>query len=80
MKKKIFNKMKDYGWSLEDFDEVYDYHYDFIDKLYERNKDNDTVDFDYISHGVVWDTICFMSDFLRAINDLESELNEHESV
>lgn len=71
MKEKIFDKMIEYGWCLEDFDEVYNYHYDFIDKLYERNKDNDTIDFDYISHGVAWDTICFMSDFLRAINDLD---------
>lgn len=73
MKKKIFNKMIEYGWNLEDFDEVYNYHYNFIDEIYERNKYNDTLDVDYISDGVAWDAICFMSDFLRAINDLEEE-------
>lgn len=73
MKEKVFDKMIEYGWTLEDFEEVYNHHYNFIDRIYEKNKNNDTLDFDVISWGMAWDTVCFMSDFLRAINELDEE-------
>ena len=75
MKKKIFNKMKDYGWSLEDFDVVYNWHYSFINRLCDVNKDND-YDFNVINNDFILDMVIFISDFLRAVNDLESELSE----
>lgn len=78
MKEKIFNKMKEYGWNLEDFNEVYDTHYYNIYAWYEYICSED---YDYtmqdISKQKFSDMIDFMSDFLRAINDLESE-NEND--
>jgi len=71
MKEKIFNKMKEYGWNLEDFNEVYDTHYYNIDAWYEYISGED---YDYtmqdISKSKFESMIDFMSDFLRAINDL----------
>ena len=74
MKEKIFNKMEEYGWNLEDFNEVYNIHYYNIDNWYEYISGED---YDYtmqdISKSKFESMIDFMSDFLRAINDLESE-------
>lgn len=72
MKEKIFNKMEEYGWNLEDFNEVYDIHYNNIDSWYEyiRNEcDNYTMQ--DISKSKFEYMIIFMSDFLRAINDID---------
>ena len=77
MKEKIFNKMEEYGWNLEDFNEVYNIHYYNIDDWYEYISGED---YDYtmqdISKSKFESMIDFMSDFLRAINDLESENDE----
>lgn len=77
MKNKIFNKMKEYGWNLEDFNEVYNIHYYNIDDWYEYISGED---YDYtmqdISKSKFESMIDFMSDFLRAINDLESGNDE----
>ena len=74
MKNKIFNKMIEYGWSLEDFDNVYNQHYDFIDSCYDYMVEEE-YDFTMqdISKSRFIPMIEFMSDFLRAINDLEVE-------
>ena len=72
MKEKIFNKMEEYGWNLEDFNEVYNIHYNNIDSWYEyiRNEyDNYTMQ--DISKSKFEYMIIFMSDFLRAINDID---------
>lgn len=77
MKDKIFNKMKEYGWNLgdntsEDFNKVYDCHYDNLDKWYDYISGND---YDYtmqdISKSDFSDFVDFMSDFLRALNDID---------
>ena len=72
MKNKIFDKMIEYGWNLEDFDEVYTYHYNFIDSCYNYMIDEE-YDFTMqdISKKRFTPMIEFMSDFLRAINDLD---------
>ena len=79
MKEKIFNKMIEYGWNLEDFDEVYNYHYNDIDYWYdyicERNYD---FSMQSISKSKFESMIDFMSDFLRAINDLDKKEGEKQ--
>lgn len=72
MKEKIFNKMIEYGWNLEDFNEVYNRHYDNIDCWYEYICSEDYIfSMQDISKQKFSDMIDFMSDFLRAINDLD---------
>ena len=75
MKNKIFDKMIEYGWSLEDFDDVYNLHYNFIDGVYTYMNDCynafHAVDMNKLNENKTWDMVCFMSDFLRAINDLD---------
>lgn len=77
MKDKIFNKMKEYGWNLEDFNNVYNTHYYNIDDWYEYIIGED---YDYtmqdISKSKFESMIDFMSDFLRAINDLDMEIDK----
>ena len=77
MKDKIFEKMQEYGWNLgdntsEDFNRVYDYHYDNLDKWYNYISGED---YDYtmqdISKSEFSDFVDFMSDFLRAFNDID---------
>jgi hypothetical protein len=75
MKEKIFNKMIEYGWNLEDFNEVYDIHYYNIDDWYDYISGED---YDYtmqdISKSKFESMIDFMSDFLRALNELDKEM------
>lgn len=75
MKEKIFDKMEQYGWSLESFSNVYDIHYNTIDKWYDYIREND-YDFTMqdISKQQFSDFVDFMSDFLRAINDIDKEI------
>ena len=72
MKEKIFSKMIEYGWHLDDFNKVYNVHRDDIDYWYdyicERNYD---FSMQNISKFKFESMIDFMSDFLRAINDLD---------
>ena len=72
MKNQIFNKMEEYGWSLESFEDTYDYHYQSIDSWYEYivKEDYDFTMQD-ISKQQFTDFVDFMSDFLRAINDID---------
>lgn len=75
IKQKIFNKMIEYGWHLEDFNEVYDRHYDSIDSWYKYISGED---YDYtmqdISKSKFESMIDFMSDFLRALNEIDEEM------
>lgn len=75
MKEKIFNKMIEYGWNLEDFNKVYDTHYYNIDDWYDYISGED---YDYtmqdISKSKFESMIDFMSDFLRALNELDKEM------
>lgn len=80
MKEKIYEKMKEYGWNLgyntnEDFEEVYKTHYNFIEGCYDyiSNYDiNEPLSLSDIDTGRFEDMITFMSDFLRAINDIDN--------
>ena len=75
MKEKIFDKMIEYGWNLEDFNEVYDTHYYNIEDWYDYISGED---YDYtmqdISKSKFESMIDFMSDFLRALNELDKEM------
>ena len=78
MKQNIFNKMIEYGWNLgdntyKDFDNVFELHKKQIDNRWELLEDN---------YGVLTDSererelecLRFITDFLRAINDINSEM------
>ena len=75
MKEKIFNKMIEYGWNLEDFNEVFELHKKQIDDRWELLEEN---------YGVLTDSererelegLRFITDFLRAINDCEVDNEE----
>lgn len=75
MKEKIFEKMEQYGWNLEDFSNVYDIHYNFIQNLYdyfvETDEPNCSRDLNEIDEQRLHDMVDFMSDFVRAINDID---------
>ena len=76
MKEKIYEKMKEYGWNLgyntnQDFEEVYKIHYNFIEGCYDYLSENNNVNLNDISEISFQDMITFMSDFLRAINDID---------
>lgn len=83
MKEKIFNKMIEYGWHLgdnefKDFNEVYKIHYDFLDNLFNKFKEaNNYIEEKEIVKNIdttdLFDAVTYIGDFLRAINDLESE-------
>lgn len=83
MKEKIFDKMIKYGWNLgdnefKDFNEVYELHYNFLDSLYDKfSEANDYIEEREVLESTdstdLYNAIAFIGDFLRAINDLESE-------
>ena len=81
IKAEIYKKMIQYGWNLgdnnelEDFDRVYDIHYDFIDRTYDYISEED-YDFSMqdISKGNFEQMIDFMSDFLRALDEVDREM------
>lgn len=80
IKEKIYEKMMNYGWNLgdnelKDFDSVYDIHYDFIDRTYDYISGED-YDFSMqdISKGNFEQMIDFMSDFLRALDEVDREM------
>lgn len=86
IKEKIFNKMKEYGWNLEDntnkdFDKVYNYHYNNLDKWYDYISGED---YNYtmqdISKREFSDFVDFMSDFLRALNDIDKPKTKEDKI
>ena len=84
MKEKVFEKMKEYGWNLnyntnKDFEEVYNIHYNFIESCYDYISDyniNEPLSLSEIDTQSFEDMITFMSDFLRALNDLEKKAQD----
>lgn len=81
MKNKIFEKMRKYGWNLgdntnEDFENIYKIHYNFIEKCYDYIGETDIdkpINMKDINENKFEYMICFMSDFLRALNELDIE-------
>lgn len=87
MKEKIYEKMREYGWNLGynkniDFEEVYKTHYNFIESCYDYISDydiNEPLSLSDINTQSFEDMITFMSDFLRAINDIDETKRVGES-
>ena len=82
MKNKIFEKMKEYGWNLgydtnEYFNKVYNIHKDFLDNCYdlkcETEQNNEILNMNDISVSSFEDMLDFMTDFLRALDDIDKE-------
>lgn len=79
MKEKIYNKMIEYGWNLgdnnyEDFDKVYELHNKRINKEWEKLEEivcngNELT----LEQDKELETLQFMTDFLRAIDDLNKD-------
>ena len=89
MKNKIFEKMQEYGWNLgdntdKDFADVYDIHYGFIDSLYDYFREQEevgkSIDLNDISKEGLFETIVFMSDFLRALNDIDKPKTKEDKI
>ena len=89
IKEKIFEKMQEYGWSLgnntyKDFADVYDIHYGFIDSLYDYFREQEeigkSIDLNDISEEGLFETIVFMSDFLRALNDINISKTKEDKI
>ena len=89
IKEKIFEKMQEYGWNLgnntyKDFANVYDIHYGFIDSLYDYFREQEeigkSIDLNDISEEGLFETIVFMSDFLRALNDIDIPKTKEDKI
>ena len=89
IKEKIFEKMQEYGWNLgnntyKDFADVYDIHYGFIDSLYDYFREQEeigkSIDLNDISKEGLFETIVFMSDFLRALNDIDKPKTKEDKI
>lgn len=85
MKEQIFNKMKEFGWNLDnntikDFESVYHHHYNFIDSCYdyikECNEGLDPINMNDISCNSFESMVEFMSDFLRALDEVDKHQKE----
>lgn len=73
MKEKIFDKMKEYGWQLDNWEKVYDKHYENINEWYDFIvEENYNFLMQDISKSNFESFVDFMSDFLRAINDIDT--------
>ena len=84
MKNKIFEKMQEYGWNLgdntdKDFADVYDTHYKFIEGCYDYIA-NEPLNMNDISASGFEDMITFMSDFLRALNDIDKPKTKEDKI
>ena len=89
LREKIFEKMQEYGWNLgnntyKDFADVYDIHYKFIDSLYDYFREQEeigkSIDLNDISEEGLFETIVFMSDFLRALNDIDKPKTKEDKI
>lgn len=78
MKNKIFEQMIRYGWNLgnntvNDFENVYRKHYNFIQSLYDYFVETEDINsgrnLNDIDEQQLYDMISFMNDFLRAFNE-----------
>lgn len=84
IKKRIFNKMIKYGWNLgyndyADFYNVYAIHKDFLDNAYDLVHEfvdyNEKFDMNKIDFQSFSDMLDFMTDFLRALNEVDKEVS-----
>lgn len=79
-REKVFKKMIEYGWNLgdntmQDFENVYDIHSDFIDNCYDFiSKENYDFSMQNISKNGFESMIDFMSDFMRALDEVDKEV------
>lgn len=89
LREKIFEKMREYGWNLgdntnKDFADVYDIHYRFIDSMYDYFREQEeigkSIDLNDISEEGLFETIVFMSDFLRALNDIDKPKTKEDKI
>ena len=88
IKEKVFNKMMQYGWNLgdntyKDFANVYNTHYKFIEGCYDYIADCDMdkpLNMNDISASGFEDMITFMSDFLRALNDIDNKKSKEDKI
>lgn len=83
IKEKVFDKMIQYGWNLgeneyEDFNNVYEIHKTFLDKCYdykcEVEEDDEILNMNDISVSSFEDMLDFMTDFLRALDEVDKEM------
>jgi len=83
IKKRIFDKMIEYGWNLgyndyADFYNVYAIHKDFLDNTYDLVHEfvdyNEKFDMNKIDFQSFSDMLDFMTDFLRALNEVDKEV------
>ena len=88
IKEKVFNKMMQYGWNLgdntyKDFANVYNTHYKFMEGCYDYIADCDIdepLNMNDISASGFEDMITFMSDFLRALNDIDNKKSKEDKI
>ncbi len=88
IKEKVFEKMREYGWNLgdntdKDFADVYNTHYKFIEGCYDYIADcdiNEPLNMNDISASGFEDMITFMSDFLRALNDIDKPKTKEDKI
>ena len=88
IKEKVFNKMMQYGWDLgdntyKDFANVYNTHYKFMEGCYDYIADCDMdkpLNMNDISASGFEDMITFMSDFLRALNDIDNKKSKEDKI
>lgn len=79
MKEQIFERMIRYGWNLgdntyKDFSEIFDYHYNNLQNWYEYISGEDyKYTMQDISQSKFNVFVDFMSDFLRAFNEVDKE-------
>lgn len=84
MKNKVFEKMREYGWNLydntnEDFERVYNTHCNFMESVYDYFVDYDMdkqFDLNKINSIDLFQTTCFICDFLRALNEVDKKGEE----
>lgn len=83
VKEKIFDKMIQYGWNLgfnkmEDFSNVYNIHKNFLDSCYdfkcEVAENDEILNMNDISVLSFEDMLDFMTDFLRALDEVDKEM------
>ena len=95
MKNKIFKKMQEYGWNLgdntfEDFDMVFETHKNFLDGIYDYfietevyndcNEDKREINLNDFSEEDMQYMSEFMTDFLRALNDIDKPKTKEEKI
>lgn len=87
MKNKVYEKMREYGWNLEDntnkdFENVYQFHKRFLDSCYdykcEVEENDEILDMNEISVADFEDMLDFITDFLRALDEVDKESEDNE--